>query len=109
MSNKQPPGLIHSPKQLIDLLDQDSAGRWVEIKNGTHCAAAFVVWRMDHDEVSPEQEAFALKVAAVNELFDALNACADQIRFGGATFEEKQAVLAAADAAIAKARGANHV
>ena len=41
-------------------------------------------------------------------LLIALNACADQIRFGGASFEEKQAVLAAADAAIAKAKGANH-
>ncbi len=41
-------------------------------------------------------------------LLIALNACADQIRFGGASFEEKQAVLATADSAIAKARGANH-
>lgn len=38
-------------------------------------------------------------------LLAALKACADQIRFGGASFEEKQAVLAAADAAIAKATG----
>ena len=108
MSNKQPPGLIHSPKQLIEFLNPDSDGQWVEINNGTHGAAAFVVWRMEDDETGPKQEAFALKVAAVNELFDALNACADQIRFGGASFEEKKAVLAAADAAIAKAKGANH-
>lgn len=103
MSNK-PPGQIHTAAQLIEFFDPESGGRWVEIMNGTHGAAAFVVWRMEDDEASPKQEAFALKVAAVNELFDALRS-AHHMLTRDYIDDAKMAVIEKCDAAIAKATG----
>lgn len=104
MSNNKPPGQLHTSAQMAQFFTPESDGQWVEIQNGSHGAAAFVVWRMEDDERSPKEETFARKVAAVNDLFDALRSahhmlCRDFID------DAKMAVIEKCDAAIAKATG----
>jgi len=50
----------------------DENGAYVELNNGPHDAAAIVVWRMEDDDQSPKQEAFAHRLVACFNICDGI-------------------------------------